>query len=210
MQTHFQKTRHALAASPAIALVAGAIALVVLQPVPAEAQGFGVRAGAVSGENGTIAGSRSVMSNGQGGGAVRRNFAVGDGQGNGTAWSGICAANINAAGCSGRAATWSADGSFSGVAGTEIAGDNGFFSGNRTLDRDPDGSWSGSSAVEASGQNGSYNGSASFNDGTYSRGAVYSGADGQSATVEGTYEIGSGGSRIVTCIDASGAMVECP
>jgi hypothetical protein len=225
MQSQFRTNRRSTASIPAIALMLGALAVSVLLPVPAEAQGFGFRAGAASGENGAIAGSRGVISNGQGGGAVGRNFAigdgqgngafggrfaVGDGQGNGAAGARGCAANANAAGCSGRAATWASDGSFSGVAGTEITGENGFVSGRRNLERDADGNWSGASALDASGQNGSYSGNATLDDGTYSRGATYSGVEGQSATVEGEYQAGSGGSRSVTCIDASGTVVDCP
>lgn len=195
MQTHFRTNRRSTAAIPAIALMLGALAVSVLLPVPAEAQDFGFRAGAASGENGAIAGSRGVISNGQG---------------NGAAGARGCAANANAAGCSGRAATWSSDGSFSGVAGTEITGENGFVSGRRNLERDADGNWSGASALDAAGQNGSYSGNATLDEGNYSREATYSGADGQSATVAGDYQAGSGGSRSVTCIDASGTVVDCP
>lgn len=225
MPTDFPTIRRSAAAIPAIALVVGALALPALLPAPAEAQGFAVRGGAASGQNGAVAGSRGAISNGQGGGAIGRNFAIGDGQGNGAfggrfaigdgqgngaARSGACAATANAAGCRGRAATWGSDGTFSGAAGTEITGENGFVSGRRNLERDADGTWSGSSALDAAGENGSYSGSASLDDGIYSRDATYSGADGQSVTVEGAYEAGSGGSRTVTCIDASGATVDCP
>jgi hypothetical protein len=210
MQTNSRNTRRASMAIPAFALAFGALAVTALLPAPADAQGFGFRAGAVSGENGAIAGSRGVISNGQGGGAIGRNFAIGDGQGNGATGSGACAANANAAACRGRAATWGSDGTFSGAAGTEIAGENGFVSGRRNLERDAEGNWSGASALDASGQNGSYSGAASLDDGAYSREATYSGTEGQSATVEGDYEVGSGGSRSLTCIDASGATVECP
>ncbi|MBV0913812.1 hypothetical protein [Anianabacter salinae] len=210
MQSRNQTTRRASVAKPAFAVLVSALAATLLMPVSAEAQGFGFRAGAASGQNGAIAGSRGVISNGQGGGAIGRNFVIGDGQGNGAARSGGCAANVNAAGCSGRVATWGSDGTFSGAAATEITSENGFFSGNRSLDRDADGTWSGTSEVDASGLNGSYSGNASLDDGTYSRDATYSGTEGQSATVEGAYELGSGGSRSVTCIDASGAVVNCP
>lgn len=210
MQTRFQNMRSAAVAIPAMAVLVGAFALSVLLPVPADAQGFGLRGGAVSGPNGGAAGSRGLMSNGQGGVAAGRNFIVGDGQGNGVARSGGCASNVNAAGCSGRAAAWGSDGTFRGGAGTEITGEDRFFSGNRSLERDADGNWSGTRGVDAAGLNGSYSGDSNFADGAYSRGATYSGTEGQSATVEGAYELGSGGSRSVTCIDASGTVVTCP
>lgn len=225
MHTRFRTNRRSAAARPAIALMVGTLALTALLPVPAEAQGLILRGGAAAGENGAVAGSRGVISNGQGGGAIGRNFAIGDGQGNGAvgrrfaigdgqgngaAGAGGCAANANAAGCRGRVATWGSDGTFSGAAGTEITGENGFVSGQRTLARDADGTWSGASALDAAGENGSYSGNASLDDGIYSRDATYSGVDGQSATVEGAYEVGSGGSRSVSCIDASGATVDCP
>lgn len=224
MQNRPETTRRASVAIPAFAVMVGALAATLFMPAPAEAQGFGFRAGAAAGANSAIAGSRGLISNGQGGGAIGRTFAtgdsqgngkfgrryvVGDGQGNGAARSGNCAANVNATGCRGRAVAWGSDGTFSGVAGTEITGENGAISGRRTVDRDAEGNWSGASAREAAGQNGSYSGNTSLDDGTYSRDATYSGAEGQSATVEGTYQAGSG-SRSVTCIDASGAVVECP
>lgn len=210
MQTFFQNSRRSNPVIPALAIMAGALAVTVLLPLPAEAQGFGFRAGAASGQNGAVTGSRGVLSNGQGAGATRRNLAIGDGQGNGGTASGLCAANIYAEGCQGRFATWNSDGSFSGMSRTEITGENGYFSGARSLDRAADGTWSGASTVDASGKNGRYNGSANLDDGTYSRDATYAGAEGQTATVEGAYEAGSGGSRSVICIDASGATVECP
>lgn len=225
MQIRSQNTRRASGAIPAMALLVGAFAVTVLLPVPAEAQGFGFRGGAVSGPNGSAAGSRGIISNGQGGFAAGRNFIVGDGQGNGAFGSGFaigdgqgngaarrggCATNANATGCTGAAATWGSDGTFSGAAGTEITAENGYLSGNRTLDRDAEGNWSGTRALDAAGENGSYSGAANFEEGAYTRGATYSGAEGQSATVEGSYEVGSGGSRTVTCIDASGTVVNCP
>lgn len=210
MKTYPQITRRASVTRPALILMAGALAASLVLPVPADAQGFGFRAAGASGQNGAAAGSRGIVSNGQGGGAVGRKFAIGDGEGNGAAGVGRCATTVHAAGCSGRAATWGSDGTFSGRAGTEITGENGFISGNRSLDRDAEGNWSGASALDATGQNGSYSGTASLDNGAYSRDATYSGNDGQSATVEGSFEAGSGGSRSVTCIDASGAVVDCP
>lgn len=210
MQYCSGNSRRSFLARPAFAAMVGVLAATLLVPVPADAQGFGFRAGGAAGENGAVAGSRGFVSNGNGGGAIGRNFAIGDGQGNRAARSGGCAANANAAGCRGRAATWAADGTFSGRASTEFTGENGSLSGNRNLDRDADGNWSGNRALDATGQNGSYSGSATLDDGTYAREGTYSGADGQSATVEGSYQAGSGGSRTVTCIDASGAVVTCP
>lgn len=210
MQTHFQNSRRRYVPVSAFAALVGALAVAVLLPGPVEAQGFGARAGAASGANGAIAGSRGVISNGQGSGAFGGGFVARDGQGNGAMARGGCAANPQAAGCSGRAATWGSDGTFSGVAGTEITGENGAVSSRRNLNRDADGSWSGASAVDASGAQGSYSGNATLDDGTYARGATYTGTEGQSATVEGSYQAGSGGSRSVTCTDASGATVSCP
>lgn len=210
MQTRSQTPRRASVTRSARALMVGALAATLLLPVPAEAQGFGFRTGVASGQNGAVAGSRGIISNGQGGGAIGRNFAIGDGQGNGAAGSRGCAANANAAGCRGRVATWGSDGTFNGAAGTEITGANGFVSGNRSLERDAEGNWTGASALDAAGQNGSYSGTASLADGGYSRDATYSGTEGQSATVDGSYQAGSGGSRSVTCINASGAVVDCP
>lgn len=225
MQTRVQNTRRAFFAKPAFAMIVGALAATLLLPAPAEAQGFGFRAGGASGQNGAVAGSRGIASDGQGGGAIRRNFAVGDGQGhgalggrfaardgqgNGGAGAGFCAEHANAAGCRGRSAMWGSDGTFSGQAAAEAAGENGSLSARRTLERDEQGAWSGAQSVDAAGKNGSYSGSATLDDGSYARQGTYSGADGQSASVEGAYEAGSGGSRSVTCIDASGAVVDCP
>lgn len=210
MQTYFHNHRRAVAAIPLVAVMVGALTMTALLPTAVEAQGFGFRAAGASGENGAVANSRGVISNGPGTGAIRSSSAISDDQGNGATVSGGCAWNLNAVGCTGHAANWESDGSFSGVAGAEIAGQNGFYSANRSLDRDAGGNWSGASAVDASGLNGGYSGSATLEDGNYSRGATYVGVEGQTAKVEGSYEPDNGGSRSVTCINASGEVVECP
>jgi len=147
---------------------------------------------------------------GNGNGAVERGYTVFDGQGNGATGSGACLRGATGQGCAGRSATWGSDGTFSGHAAAEWNGESTLFSGNRSAERETDGTWTGTRTVDAEGAQGTYNGASTLESGAYDRNGTYTNNDGQSASVEGTYEVGSGGARTVTCIDASGATVECP
>lgn len=192
-----------------LTLVAGATLAAGLAIGPVEAQGFGFGRGAAVGENGAAARSRGVVSNGDGFAARRGGFAA-DGEGNGLARRGGCAQGQTGSGCRGGAVTWRDDGSLSGQSASEFSGDNGAFSGRRSLTRDADGNLTVDRSADASGTNGAYTGSSSRDNDVYQRSGTYTGTDGQNATVEGNYTRGSGGSRSVTCIDASGATVDCP
>lgn len=193
-----------------LTIMASAIVAISLSAGEADAQGGAFRKGAVKTENGAAARSRGFVSNGEGSGGVRRGGFASDGQGNGAAGRGGCANGASGSGCRGRAAAWNDDGSFSGRSGAEYSGDNGSFSSRRAFDRDADGDWTGSASTDASGASGSYSGGASVDGGVYSRDGVYTGDEGQTASVQSSYERGVGGSRSVTCTDASGAAVTCP
>ena len=193
-----------------LALIAGAIVFVGLSVSDADAQGGVFRKGVAKGENGAVSRSRGFVGNGEGSGAIRRGGFASDGHGNAIARRGGCASGSNGAGCRGGGATWGSDGSVSVRRGAEYSGDNGSFSSRRAFDRDAEGAVSASRSTNATGSSGSYAGASSLNDGVYSRDGVYTGSGGQSVIVDGTYERGAGGSRSVTCMDASGAVVTCP
>lgn len=199
----------AIPTASALAIVAGTVLALGVSAIPAEAQMLEIRRGVAVGENGVAGRTRGFVSNGEGAGAVRRGGFAADGQGNGVAGRGGCVAGQTGSGCRGGSASWNSDGSFSGQSGAEFSGDNGFFSGRRTLERDADGNVTGTRSADASGERGAYSGASSLDNGTYSRDGTYSGTEGQSATVEGDWTRGAGGSRAVTCTDATGATVAC-
>ncbi|MEL6569414.1 MAG: hypothetical protein AAFQ22_13435 [Pseudomonadota bacterium] len=184
--------------------------MLTVQVVPAAADGLFVRKGLAVGENGVAARSRGGVFNGEGQGAVRRGGIASDDNGNGLAGFGRCANGTTASACRGGTATWQDDGSLSRTLKSGGSGENGSFTSQRFLERSADGVWGGSRSTEASGTSGSYSGAATLDDGTYNRDGTYTGNEGQAASVDSTYERGSGGSRTVTCIDASGAVVNCP
>jgi len=192
-----------------LAIVSGSLLALGVSAIPAEAQSQQLRRGVAVGENGAAARTRGFVSNGEGAGAVRRGGFAGDGQGNGIVRRGGCVSGQTGSGCRGGAANWNSDGSFSGQSGADFSGENGFFSGSRTLERNADGKVTAGRSVDASGKNGAYSGASSFEDGTYNRDGTYSGNEGQSATVEGTWVRGTGGSRALTCVDSNGAVVDC-
>ncbi len=192
------------------ALILGVTLSAGLPATPAYSDGFLLRKGAAAGQNGVVARSRGVVSNGEGSGLFRRNGFAADGQGNGFAGFGNCANGQTGSGCRGGSVSWNSDGAFSRNLGAELSGENRAFSSRRSLDRDADGNLNGSRSTDASGTNGAYAGNSTLDRGTYNRDGTYTGSDGQTATVEGAYERGTGGSRSVTCIDATGAVVSCP
>jgi len=192
-----------------LAIVCGTILTLSVSAIPAEAQTLELRRGVAVSENGATARTRAFVSNGGGAGAARRVGFSGDGQGNGIARRGGCVAGQSASGCRGGAASWNSDGSFSGQSGAGFIGDNGVFRGSRALERDADGNLTGTRSTDASGQRGAFSGDSSLNEGTYTYDAAYSGNDGQSANVNGNWAFGSGGSRAVTCVDSTGAVVDC-
>ena len=176
----------------------------------AQADGLVLRKGVAVGENGFAARSLGGVTNGEGQGAFRRGAIAADGQGNGVAGFGACANGHTGSACRGGSAGWNADGSFTRNLGTETSGENGFVSSRRSLSRDAEGNLTGARSLDAAGNERAYTGAASLADGTYNRDATYTGTEGQSATVDSTYTRGTGGTRSVTCIDASGAVVSCP
>lgn len=193
----------------ALAIVSGPVVALGVSALPAEAQVLQQRRGVAVGDSGAAGRTRGHVSNGEGEGAVRRGVFAGDRQGNGAVRRGGCADGKAGSGCRGRAATWNADGSFSGQSGTEVTGDTGAFSSRRSVARDADGAVTGTRSTEASGGNGSYSGASSLENGTYNRDGTYAGTEGQSATVQGNWTAGAGGSRAVTCTDPTGAIVDC-
>lgn len=194
---------------PLLAVVVGTLLAVGVSTVTAEAQVFHQRRGVAVGENGAAGRTGGFVGNGEGQGAARRGgFAV-DGQGNGFARRGGCANGQTASGCRGGTASRNSDGSLAVQSGAEISGDNGSFSGRRTLARDADGNVTGTRSTEASGESGTYSGASSIDNGSYTRDGTYSGTEGQSVNVNGNWQRGAGGSRAVTCTDATGAVVEC-
>ncbi|MEO0722758.1 MAG: hypothetical protein AAFY43_11500 [Pseudomonadota bacterium] len=193
-----------------VALAALSALMLSVSAMPASADGFVLRKGIAAGENDVAARSRGVVSNGEGQGAFRRGGVSFDSNGNGVAGFGRCANGVDGSACRGGSATWQDDGSLSRTLRSEGSGENGSFSSERLLDRSADGAWTGNRSTEAAGTSGSYSGAATLDDGTYNRDGTYTGDEGQSASVAGTYERGSGGSRTVTCIDATGAVVDCP
>lgn len=209
MNTFLFGRRSAIRTVPVLALVAGILLATGVTAVPAEAQTFELRRGVAVGENGAAGRTRSSVSNGEGTGAARRGVFAVDGQGNGAAASGGCVTGQSGSGCRGRAANWNSDGSVSGQSATEAEVNNGVFSGRRSVARDADGNLTAAQSVDASGERGAYTGESSLDDGTYNRDGTYSGDEGQSATVEGNWAVGAGGSRAVTCVDATGAVVAC-
>jgi hypothetical protein len=209
MNIFFFGRRPATHSVSVLTIIAGALLAFSVSAVPAAADGLILRKGFAAGENGAVGRTRGAVSSGEGTGAARRGgFAV-DGQGNGVARRGGCVSGQTGGGCRGGAASWNSDGSFSGQSGAEFSGENGFFSGSRTLERDADGNVTAGRAVDASGEKGAYSGDSSFEDGTYNRNRTYTGNEGQSATVEGNWALGSGGSRTLTCVDSTGASVAC-
>lgn len=209
MNTFLFGRRAAMRTVPVLALVAGTLLATGITAVPAQAQTFELRRGVVVGEIGAAGRTRGFLSIGEGAGAARRGgFAV-DGQGNGAAASGGCVTGQSGSGCRGRAANWNSDGSFSGQSATETEVNNRAFSGRRSLERDAYGNLTAAQSVDVSGQSGAYTGDSSLDDGTYNRVGTYTHDEGQSATVEGNWALGAGGSRAVTCVDATGAVVAC-
>lgn len=204
------KAGRALRSLSSVALAALSVLMLSVSTVPASADGLLIRKGIAAGENGAVARSRGVISNGEGQGAFRRGGFAADGAGNGFAGFGNCANGVDGAACRGGSATWQDDGSLSRTLQSGGSGENGSFNSARLLERSADGTWTGNRSTEASGDNGSYSGASTLDNGNYNRDAAYIGDEGQTASVDGTYERGSGGSRTVTCIDASGAVVECP
>lgn len=178
----------------AVPLISGALIAISLSTNPASADGFVFKRGLAVGENAGMTRSKGFASTDNG-------FA---------ARSGGCLNVQVMSGCRQNAATRHADGTVSARSASQFSGENRAFSGNRSLDRDADGNVSGNRAVDASGINSSYSGASSLDDGVYKRDGTYTGDEGQSATVNSVFERGSGGSRSVTCIDASGAVVDCP
>jgi len=212
MDNSTTKHRSSCVARP---LTSGALAtlcvlMLSLSAMPASADGLFLRKGIAAGENGVAARSRGVLSNGAGQGAFKRGGFASDGNGNGLGGFGRCANGADATACRGGAATWQDDGSYARRLQTEINGQARSLSGQGELQRSADGTWTGNRTTDASGTNGTYNGAASVDEGTYNRDATYTGDEGQSASVDSTYERGSGGSRALTCIDATGAIVDCP
>lgn len=193
--------------------VTASVCVALLAPgfgaIPAEAQVLELHRGIAVGDNGVAARSRGSVTNGDDAGAVRRGGFAADGQGNGAARNGGCVSGQVGSGCRGRAASWNADGSFSRQSGAEVSGENGFLSSRRSLGRDADGNVTGARSTDASGQSGAYSGASSLENGAYSRDGTYSGTEGQSATVESFWDLGAGGSRAVTCVDATGTTVDC-
>lgn len=192
----FAPRRRNRAFGPVVLLAAaGALLAVNIIPTDASAQRAGVRAGAVSGPNGS---------------AARGGRFVNDGAGNAAARRGGCASGAGGAGCRGSATAVGSDGSVSRRSGVEVQGsDGGFFSSRGQFDRAADGATTGSRTTSASGSQGAYEGSSSLSGGVFGRSGVYSNDNGSRA-VDSTYERGVGGSRTVTCTDASGVVVSCP
>ncbi|MEL7104287.1 MAG: hypothetical protein AAGM21_00075 [Pseudomonadota bacterium] len=186
------------------------VTMLSVSVVPAVADGFVLRKGIAAGENGVAARSRGGVSNGEGQGAFRRGGFASDGSGNGAAGFGRCANGVDGSACRGGSATWQDDGTLSRTMRSGASGENGSFASQRRLERSADGAWTGNRSTEASGNSGSYSGASTLDNGIYNRDGTYTGDEGQSANVAGTYERGSGGSRTVTCIDATGAVVDCP
>lgn len=212
MDTSTTKHRSHCVARP---LTSGALAtlcvlMLSLSSMPASADGLFLRKGIAAGEKGVAAHSRASVFNGEGQGAFRRDGFATDGNGNGLAGFGRCANGVDAVACRGGAATWQDDGSYARKLKTDINGQNRSLSDQGDLQRDADSTWTGNRTTDASGTNGAYNGAASVDEGTYNRDATYTGDEGQTANVDSTYERGSGGSRALTCIDATGAIVDCP
>ncbi|MEO0800362.1 MAG: hypothetical protein AAFY53_14300 [Pseudomonadota bacterium] len=193
-----------------VALAALSALMLSLSAMPASADGLFLRKGLAAGENGAAARSRGGVFNGEGQGAFRRGGFASDGAGNGFAGFGKCANGVESSACRGGAATWQDDGSYERRLQTEVNGQARSVGGQGVLQRDADGTWTGNRTTDASGTNGTYSGAASVDEGIYNRDATYTGDEGQTASVDGTYERGSGGSRAVTCIDATGAIVDCP
>lgn len=209
MNSVFNGRWSAVRTASVLAIVAGTVLTLGVSAIPAQAQMLEIRRGVAVGENGVAGRTRGFVSNGEGAGAVRRGGIAADGQGNGVAGGGGCVAGQTGSGCRGGTASWNSDGSFTGQSGAEFSGDNGFFSSRRTLERDADGNVTGMRSTDASGERGAYSGASSLENGTYNRDGTYSGSEGQTATVEGDWTRGAGGSRAITCTDPAGATVAC-
>lgn len=209
MHTRFIARKGLRLGLSAITRAAIPILAIAVSATSVQADTLFLRKGFAAGENGAVGGSKRLWTNGEGQGAFQRGVFAADGQGNGVATKGGCAEGQTVNGCRGRAASWNSDGSFTGQAGTEVTGENGFIDGQRSITRDSNGNLTAGRSLDASGEDGAYSGAASFDDGTYNRDGTYSGDDGQTATVDGNWVLGSGGSRSLTCVDASGATVDC-
>ena len=193
----------------ALAVLATCVLAQGLSVTPAAADQLLLRRGIAVGENGATGWNSGIISNGEGQGATQHSRFATDGQGNGVAGEGGCVETLVFGGCKGRSATWAEGGSVSGQAGAEFSGEDGSLSSRRTFARDAEGNLTASRSTDAAGENGSYTGDATLEDQTYNRYGAYSGDEGQSATVEGNWVFGSGGSRAVTCTDSTGAVVDC-
>ncbi|MEL6452119.1 MAG: hypothetical protein AAFQ19_12745 [Pseudomonadota bacterium] len=205
-----RKSGRAMRSFSSAAVVAAGVLMLSVSAMPADADGLFVRKGIAAGENGVAARSRGGASNGAGQGAFRRGGFASDRAGNGFAGFGKCANGGYAAACHSGSATWQDDGSLSRTLQSAGSGENGTFNSQRLLNRSADGAWTGNRSTEAAGTSRSYSGASTLDEGTYNRDGTYTGDEGQTANVDSTYERGSGGSRAVTCIDATGAIVDCP
>lgn len=210
MRSMSTRLRRAIPSVSALSLALACVATVAVPVAPAYADGGFIRRGAVVSDNGAATRSRVGFGNGEGSGFVGRRGAVSDGSGNALAGFGRCATTPDHAACRGATATRSADGSASRTMGAAASGTAGSASTTSTATRDADGSRSGTRSTEAQGDDYAFSGQASVEDGSYASDRTYSSTEGQSATVENSYSSDQGGSRSVTCINASGAVVECP
>lgn len=209
MNSYFIGRRIAIRTLSLSAIVCGSMLAVGVSATPAEAEVLKLRRGLAVGENAAVGRTRGFVSNGEGIGAFGRGGLATDRQGNGIAGRGGCFSGLIVDGCRGGAASWNADGSFAGQSGAAFSGENRLFNTQRNVARDAAGNVTADRSTDASGERGGYTGSSSFDDGTYRRDATYTGNEGQSASVQGDWVLGSGGSRAVSCVDATGTVVDC-
>lgn len=209
MNSYFISRRIAIRTLSVLAIVCSSMLAVGFSATPAEADLFKLGRSLAVGENAAVGRTRGFVSNGEGVGALRRGGFATDRQGNGIAGRGGCVSGLIVDGCRGGTASWNADGSFSGQSGAAFSGENHLFNTQRNVARDAAGNMAVARSTDASGERGDYSGNSSFDDGAYSRDATYTGNEGQAASVEGDWVLGSGGSRAVSCVDAAGGVVDC-
>jgi hypothetical protein len=195
----------------AMACLAASVMAMAALPAAAHAEGrFAARGARVNAEGGISAGAVRGARNAEGSGIVRGRGVRTDGEGAGVAGSGACASGEAGSGCRGSSTTWTADGAIDRQAGAQWDTVNGAGSTQGQFTRDADGSYSGARDTTASGVRGDYAASTTVDSETGYNRAVNASNENGSVEVLAQGQRGSGGTRTVTCFDASGAQVACP
>lgn len=193
-----------------IAMAVFAATMMAAAPTMADAQARGAARGARTTPDGDVVrGSVAGATDGEGAGVIRGRRTYVTEEGDVYTRSGACAAGPAGAACRRGSTEIGADGSVAheGEAGFVTDTAEGYSSGS--FYRDAEGGVRGGRTTSVEGEAGSYNAESAYGDGVYNRSSTAVTDEG-SREVETNYEAGVGGSRTVTCYDATGAVVACP